>query len=204
MNDQKSITLSVVLKQNKMSVFFPLLQQGFQVTATVGCDIQNLLCDQFGMLPEYLSDRINTIFLNGKPVDEVTSTMVEDGATLALSASMPGLVGATFRKAGCLAALRGSITYQKGEDTPAACHDGCITLKLFNLLVSEMGPLFLQRGIWINGRDLKDCLKPHLSAVDMIFIKIKKDGSDLGPEQIADLKWMTPDTRFFLQATCEP
>lgn len=204
MNGLPSTTLSFVLKQNKLAVFFPLLQHGFQVNATVGCDIQNLLCDQFGMLPEYLSDRINTIFLNGKPVDEVSSTMVEDGATLALSASMPGLVGATFRKAGCLAAFRGSITYTKGDHAPAACHQGAITLKLFNLLVSEMGPLFLQRGIWIYGQELQDCLRPHQSAVDTLFIKIEKDGSDLGPEKMADLKWITPDRRFFLQATCDP
>jgi hypothetical protein len=202
LNDQKSVKVSFVLKENKISVFFPLLQQGFQVTATVGCDIQNLLCDQFGMLPDYLSDRINTIFLNGSPVDEVTSTMVEDGATLALSASMPGLVGATFRKSGCLAAFRGSITYQNEDDAPADCHDGSITLKLFNLLVSEIGPSFLARGIWVNGRDLFDCLQPHLAEFDTIVVTIKEDNKEIDPQQITDMQWIKPDTRIFLQATC--
>lgn len=204
MNDQKSVKLSFVLRQNKISVFFPLLQQGFQVTATVGCDIQNLLCDQFGMLPDYLSDRINTIFLNGSPVDEVTSTLVEDGATLALSASMPGLVGATFRKSGCLAAFRGSITYQNEEDAQAACRDGSITLKLFNLLVSEIGPSFLERGIWVDGSDLYECLQPHLTDIETIFVTIMEDNKEIDPQQIADMRWNTPGKRLFLQATCEP
>lgn len=204
MNDQTSATLTFALKQDKISVFFPLLQQGFQVTTKVGCDIQSLLCDQFGLMPDYLSDRINTIFLNGKPVDDVTSAMIKDGATLALSAAMPGLVGATFRKAGCLASFRGSITYKKEDDAPAACHDGCITLKLFNLLISEMGPLFLERGIWISGRVLRDFLRTHQSDVYTIFKKIEKNGSDMGPEQIADLEWIAPDDRFFLQTIREP
>jgi len=127
--------IKLLLKKNKVSLMYPLLQQGFQVTAKVGCDIQSLMCDQFGMMPDYLSDRINTIFLNGKPVDDVASAIINDGATLALSAAMPGLVGATFRKAGCLASLRGSITYREASAPLSVCQEGTVTLKLFNLLI---------------------------------------------------------------------
>ncbi len=140
LNDQISATLSLVLKQEKIPVLFPLLQEGFQVTAMVGCDIQSLLCDQFGLMSDYLAHRISTIFLDGKPVDDVASAMVQDGATLALSAAMPGLVGATFRKAGCLASFRESITYQKEDEAQAACYDGFVTIKLFNLLISDFYP----------------------------------------------------------------
>jgi hypothetical protein len=198
-----SATLSLVLKQENISVLSPLLQEGFEVTAKVGCDIQSLLCDQFGLMSDYLAHRISTIFLDGKPVDDVASAVVKDGSTLALSAAMPGLVGATFRKAGCLAVFRGTITYQKEDDSTAACHDGCITLKLFNLLISEMGPLFLERGIWVSSHVLRDFFGMHQTDVHRIFKKIKKDGIDLTPNQITDLDWITPDARFFLQATCE-
>lgn len=192
------------MKQDKISVFFALLQQGFQVTAKVGCDIQSLLCDQFGLMSDYLAHRISTIFLDGKPVDDVASAMVRDGATLALSAAMPGLVGATFRKAGCLAALRGSITYTKKDEAPAACYDGIITLKLFNLLVTEMGPQFLERGIWVSGSDLRDVLRTLPSDVDTLFKKIEKNGNGIASDKIVDLEWITPDARYFLQATAEP
>jgi hypothetical protein len=191
------------MKQDKISIFFALLQQGFQVTAKVGCDIQSLLCDQFGLMPDYLAHRISTIFLDGKPVDDVEAAMVRDGATLALSAAMPGLVGATFRRAGCLAAFRGSITYQKEDEAPAACYDGIITLKLFNLLVTEMGPQFLERGIWISGSDLRDVLRTHPSDIATIFKKIDKDGNGIDPDKIADLDWISPDAPYFLQATSE-
>lgn len=204
MKDQASTTLTLVLKQDKISVLFPLLQEGFQVAAKVGCSIQSLLCDQFGLNPDYLADRISTIFLNGKPVDDASSAMVLDGSTLALSAAMPGLVGATFRKAGCLAAFRGSITYTKRDDASATCHDGFVTLKLFNLLLKEMGPPFLGRGIWITGHVLSEFLAMHQADVHTIFKKIKKNGIALTPHQIVDLAWITRDARFFLQTTCEP
>ena len=180
---------------------YPLLQQGFQVTATVGCDIRSLLCDQFGMMPDYLSDRISTIFLNGKPVDDVSSAVVNDGATLALSAAMPGLVGATFRKAGCLAAFRGSITYRKGDDADATCRDGTITLKLFNLLVAEMGPLFLERGIWINGDELKDYLRKRRSSIETMIERVEKDGHPVDPKTLTDPEWLSVETRVLLQTT---
>jgi hypothetical protein len=191
----------MVLKPEKNSVLFPLFQEGFQVAAKVGCDIQSLLCEQFGLMPDYLANRISTIFLNGKPLDDVSSAVIMDGATLALSAAMPGLVGATFRKAGHLAAFRGSITYQKKDDAPITAHDGFVTLKLFNLLIGEMGPQFLERGIWVNGRVLRGFFDMHQADVHTIFKEFKKDGIDLAPHDIADLSWITDEGRYYLQAT---
>ena len=195
-----SIKLLFTLKDDDFSAFLPLLQQGFRVSAMVGCNIQNLLCDQFGMMPAYLTDRINTIFLDSKPVDDVASAVVRDGATLALSASMPGLVGATFRKAGCLASFRGSITYQNEDDAPAVCHEGTVTLKLFNLLVSEMGPLFLKRGIWISGHELKEFINSLKSGIDVFDYRVEKEGHELNPKMLTKPEWISSDTRIFLQA----
>jgi hypothetical protein len=195
------VHLELILKPNQMSVMYPLLQQGFEVTARVGCDMQSLLCDQFGLMPAYLADRINTIFLDGRPVDDAASAVVNDGATVALSAAMPGLVGATFRKAGCLAAFRGSITYRQAGDPADACREGTVTLKLFNLLVSEIGHLFLKRGIWIADRPLKRWLESHRSNLESIVAAAKKDGADMPLAQMADPAWITAGTRYLVQAT---
>jgi hypothetical protein len=201
--DQPLTPLSLILKHDNLSVMVPILQEGFRVAAKVGCDIQSLLCDQFGLRPDYLADRISTIFLNGKPLDNVAAAVIKDGATLALSAAMPGLVGATFRKSGSLAALRKSITYSTPDDTPATGHDGFVTIKLFNLLTSELGPLFLKRGIWVRGRDLRDALGSHPSDMHTIFKKIEKDGHCMDLEQVADLEWISMDACIFLRATGE-
>ena len=80
-----------------------------------------------------------------KVVDDVNTALLQDGCTVALSAAMPGLVGATFRTGGLLAAFRSDITHQE-EGVPTETHGvGMVKIKLFNLLslgrFSDMGYL---------------------------------------------------------------
>ena len=201
--DNKAIRYALTIGRDSIPHFLPLLQQGFQVTAKVGCDVQSLLCDQFGLMPDYLAERISTVFLNHQPVDDLAATVVGDGATLALSASMPGLVGATFRKAGCLAAFRGTITYRDKEEGPAACFDGCVTLKLFNLLIEELGPRFLERGIWISADVLHDFWARLPAQIQMAADMVASDGGDPSSEKIGHLDWIPSHARVFLRAICE-
>ena len=197
-----STSLAFVLKPDHLALFFPLLQQGVRVEAQVGCDIQSLLCDQFKLAPDYLADRITTIFLNGKPVDDVASALVTDGATLALSAAMPGLVGATLRKAGCLASFRNTISH-RNEEAPAACADGYITLKLFNMLLQEMGPQYLAHGVWIHGRELQACLTGYPHDLEAVVVRLEQDGRVLDPAKLNRLQAIAPDEEVRLQATYE-
>ncbi|MGA8572790.1 MAG: hypothetical protein ACLP7A_00790 [Desulfobaccales bacterium] len=147
--------LSLSLSQAHLPRLFPLLQQGFLVKVPGGCNIRTILCQHLGLTPVYLENRIQTIFLNGKPVDEVDASVVGDGATLALSAAMPGLVGATMRKGGYYAALRGAITHREAKRaTPEA--NCLVRIKLFNLLAGELGLLLLEKGIWIESAFLED------------------------------------------------
>ena len=197
-------SLVFVLKPDHLAVFFPLLQQGVRVEARVGCDIQSLLCDQFKMAPDYLTDRITTIFLNGKPVDDVATALVTDGATLALSAAMPGLVGATLRRAGCLASFRNTISH-RNEATPAsACEDGFITLKLFNMLLSEVGPQYLAHGVWTRGRELQACLTEYPHDLEAVLVRLEQDGHALDLTKLSRLQAIGPDEPVKLQASCEP
>ena len=140
------IRLTLTLPASLMGEFFPVLQQGFLVTAHVGCTLQRLLCRQWGIAPDYVATRITTIFLDSKATDSVETTIVRDGATIALSGAMPGLVGATMRRGGHLAAMRGAMTHQ---DSAADATDriGTVRVKLFNILLPELGPGFLKRGI---------------------------------------------------------
>jgi len=129
--------------------FSSILQAGFRVNVQTGVSIEDLLSDQFDVNPEYVKDRIRTAFLNGKPVDDFSTTIMESGDTLALSAAMPGLVGATFRKGGYLAAFRGTITHQR-TDKIIEHSAGVVTIKLFNLLPREIGLTFLKRGLMVD------------------------------------------------------
>jgi hypothetical protein len=180
---QLSLIFSGVIGHNQLAVFYPLLQQGFRVDVVVGQSIQKILCHQLNINADYLEERIKTIFLNGKPVDDVHSAIIKDGATLSLSAAMPGLVGATFRKGGHLASLRGSITHQK-EDETANQHEGHITLKLFNLLVKELGPIFLERGIWIQKKDLGDIVHHQPEIFWTKCKRIRINGQAATPQEL--------------------
>jgi hypothetical protein len=150
--------LKMELDVAQLNSFFPLLQKGVTVPAVVGCTLKSLLVDQFAIPAEYVTDRITTIFLNNHPVDDLDHTFIQDGSRVTLSAAMPGLVGATMRRGGFYAALRQGISHV-ADSGAAADKNGTIRVKLFNLLLAEIGPLVLARGLILERDELTDLLK---------------------------------------------
>lgn len=167
-----------------VSRFLKLIEHGFKLKIKTGLTLRELLCGQLGVSGDYLDNRIQTIFLNGKAVDDVDSAWIHADCRIALSAAMPGLVGATFRKGGRYAPFRSSISYTKTK-TPDVQGEGKITLKLFNMVAKELGPVFLQKGViidgntfqnfvWDNLEDLKAaCASIHLNDKKITVSKLK-------------------------------
>lgn len=151
-------TLSLIAKPKLFDRFLQLLQKGVKVQARVGSTVLSFLCDDLGISPEYVDKRIQTLFLNGKAIDKPDKALLKEDSTLALSAAMPGLLGATLRKGSYYAKMRSEISYQE-QRTGITAHEGFVLLKLFNLLPSEIGPAVLARGIWWKGEELKQFLK---------------------------------------------
>ncbi len=189
MSGQAPSKISFIMKKDNFFIFSPVLQRGFKITARLGCSLKSVICDQFGVAPEYLSERIKTIFLNGRPVDDVDSAIIADNAVLALSAAMPGLVGAAFRSAGPLSVFRSSITHRDEEDKPGFSAKGRITVKLFNLLVSEMGPNFLERGIWVETGILKNLIEEKEPTWATVFKSVMIDGVIIEPKKLSQIEW---------------
>jgi hypothetical protein len=154
------LNLALRLEGDQLACFFPLLQRGVILQAVVGGSLRELLCDQLGIPADYVAGRITTIFLDNKPVDDLDCT-VGEGARIALSAAMPGLVGAVMRRSGFYAALRQGITHAEKSGVPEA-GSGTVRLKLFNLLLPEIGPLILGRGILVEPAEL-DGLQEELT-----------------------------------------
>ena len=182
-------SLSLCLKSDRIHRFFSLLQHGVMVRTRVGCSIRMLLCNEFGLSPEYVEDRIKTVFLDGKPVDDVDSAIIKDRSTLALSAAMPGLVGATLRRGGELASLRSEITYREEKKTLSR-RDGMVILKLFNLLLNELGPTFLKEGVLVRGEDLKSLLMSLPEEFWTGCKGAKVDGQEVDPGYLLGMKWL--------------
>jgi hypothetical protein len=154
--------LEVRLPHALVPRFFIFLQTGFQVQAVVGCSVGDFLRGRLGLASDYVDERISTLFLDGRPVDDFDTAVIQNGSVVALSGALPGLVGATLRRGGILACLRDGITYQTvatpggGIPTPAT---GAITVKLFNLVLQDLGPRFLQEGIVVECAELTELLE---------------------------------------------
>jgi hypothetical protein len=164
--------------------------------AQVGCNLTNLFCEQFGISPEYFEERVQTIFLNGNPVDDAHSAVVKDRSHIALSGAMPGLVGAVLRKGGYYSSMRSEISYSKKGKTESS-KEGVIFLKIFNLLLKDLGPAFLSKGIWLEGKKFQDFLKRQAEDFWREFCSAKMNGKDLQSQKLLTIKW--PDRLVFLQ-----
>lgn len=169
-----------------VAAFLPILQKGFKVNAPAGVSIRDLLCRQFELKPDYVEDRIRTAFLNGKPVDDFSTAFIDNDATLALSAAMPGLVGATFRKGGYLAAFRGTITH-KWADAIVEDRSVSVSIKLFNLLAKEIGLIFLKRGILLGSNAAAQFFSdpPEVFRKDCRGVRV--NGQNIRPVQLSQM-----------------
>jgi hypothetical protein len=167
----------------------PLLQKGFLVEIPKGSTIKSLLCEHFNVEENYFEDRIQTIFLDGKPVDNVDKAAVKNGSNLALSAAVGGLVGSTLRRGGALAAFRSSITYQPEELVPDRPEGVSVSIKLFNLLINELGSQFLQKGIIINRENVKSILDDGSHTLKSSTRSVELDGKEILYEQLYTLDW---------------
>lgn len=202
MTGQDASTISFKIDSDNISIFSPALQQGFKVAARVGCSLKSMLCDQFDVTPAYLSQRITTIFLNGQPVDDVEFTIINDGAVVALSAAMPGLVGATFRTGGPLSVFRSSISHRHEKKASDLPREGMVTLKFFNLLILEMGPIFLGRGIWVKPGIINDLIgKNKTNNQEGVFKSIQIDGQETNSHELK--RWVINDTGDLVHVTVQ-
>jgi hypothetical protein len=155
--NQRVGKLSLKVASGKIHLFFSLLRHGFMVETAVGCSVKTMLSNSLGLDDNYIEDRIKTIFLDAKPVDDINTACINDGSVLGLSGAMPGLAGATLRRGGQLASFRGSISC-RSDAKNASRQEGHVVVKLFNLLAKDLGPIFLKQGILINKKQLEDFL----------------------------------------------
>jgi hypothetical protein len=140
--------LDLVLPRAERTRFHALLQRGVATRIAGPRSALRFLTDDLGLDPGYVRERITTIFVDGSVVDALEAATLEPGSLLALSAAMPGLVGATLRRGGPYAAMRAEIT-RPPDAAPAegASSTALVRVKLFNLLLDEIGPVLLARGV---------------------------------------------------------
>lgn len=185
MPDISPPTLQLTMPAETLKRFFPLLQRGVWIEVTTGSSLQQLLVDRFGIDREFVDRRITTIFLNNKAIDNLDTAFISPNATLALSSSMPGLVGATMQRGGYYAAMRSAITHNS-EQRPASAADGRIRVKLFNLLMHDLGGLLLARGILLPTPEAAELLGGLKDGIN----SVKFQGVSLPPRRLQQKAWI--------------
>ena len=195
-------SLRLVLPLEQLSAFSLLLQQGVWLRAQFGCNVASLLTEQFGIAENYIVERITTLFLDCKPIDDLETAYVNDGSTLALSSAMPGLVGTTMRRGSHLAAMRGAISCQEQKHVERGM--GRIRIKLFNLVMTELGATFLAQGICLPNAELDN----FLSAKDDSFWQsigaaIFDDLQIVPDSLVTKIRSVDPRAEILLQVECK-
>jgi hypothetical protein len=192
MKSSHAFHIHITARPENYHLFLQFLMKGFRIKARSGCSIFDLLCLQLRLDRDYVEKKIQTLFLNEKSIDDMYSTRIPAGSILALSAAMPGLVGASFRRGGYYSSLRSQISHQ---DVPEASPivDTEITLKLFNIVARDLGPYFLSMGILISGEDFEDIIlsKSDDSIVDGMLVIV--DGRQVDKKVLMKMKWKDSD-----------
>jgi hypothetical protein len=191
---QRGLVLTVTATE--FPKFVGLLNAGFMLNIRVGESVQTLLCDRLGLDKSYFDERIQTLFLNSKPVDDPATAVVKNNAILALSAAMPGLVGATFRKGGKYRWMRGSISHPDDSDVSTG-KTGWVTVKLFNLILKELGPFFLEAGVWLKGHTMQAFFAERAGSLADVIQSAIWNGREIVPSVILEIEW--PDAPIFIK-----
>jgi hypothetical protein len=169
--------LAFIVEQPLVARFFLLLQQGVSIRRRVGCSVETFLREEISAGPGTI-EKIQSIVMDGKPVDDIGSALVHDGSVLALSAAMPGLVGATLRRGGAYSSFRSAITYHETGNV-CAPREGWVTVKIFNLLMAEMGPDLLRTGVLLRSSDLQDLLAELVQDLRQGCRRVTLDGAPI-------------------------
>jgi hypothetical protein len=177
--------VSLVVQPTYARRFLSFFTEGVTLPIQTGGTLKEMICDQLGVAETYLEGRIQTIFLNFKAVDKPEKALVKDGATIALSAAMPGLAGATMRKGGTYSVLRSSISFAEA-DGDIEQGRGRITLKLLNVIARELGPPLLANGVCVMGEKVTSFLTKQNSDLKNDDCEVSINGKKSSWEQLVE------------------
>jgi len=175
----QNITFTVPAE--KIGSYTTLLQSGIFLESEIGEPIGIFMDKLPGFNMEYIVDRIQTIFLDGNALDDMETPFSNSSPVLALSAAMPGLAGAIFRRNSLHAALRTSES--KTDQTVLTESNILVCLKLFNMIAAEKGPGILEQGGCFSGSTLHNFFhqRPELQ---QNIIHIEMDNGSIPAETL--------------------
>lgn len=172
--------LTLQIPPEKIDMFTSLLQTGIMIPTVPGNPIGAFLESLPGFTTEYITDQVQTIFLNGTATDDLETPLDGNNPVLAISAAMPGLAGAIFRKNSLHAALR---TTKSPERYTSTGPQVTVRLKLFNAIARDRGAELLRRGVTLNAESLAKFLNTRTTSPTMLKAVVLK-GKDISQDEL--------------------
>jgi len=185
MEDQLPLSnIRFTVTPESVSLFTTVLQSGIEVKTSHGKTLGKFLSNYQGFTAEYLADTVQTIFLNGTAVDDLTLPLTGSNPVLALSAAMPGLAGAIFRKNSFHSALRTETNALRSESIQEKTIT--VTLKLFNSIARDRGGALLKSGQVIKADLLANFLNKRSNLWPQV-LNIHFDQREIDPKELLSL-----------------
>ena len=172
----------LMLEHEAPEQFSLLLQQGFFMPVPKVCSLREFLCELVGVCGVYTEKSLQTIFLDGSAVDDIDQATIRPGCRLALSAAMPGLVGATMRRDGYFKRMREDISLSSRQEEKADSQQDTsfrIQVRLYNAVGRDLAGLFLYQGIILSSSDLMQFFKSRPEGFFKGLKSMKLQGTDL-------------------------
>ncbi len=180
-------TLEIHLPRRLLSLMRLVLARGIAYQAPAGISVNEFLTKHLRLDADFIQNRIQTIFMNGQPVDDPEGTRIQAPSSLALSAAMPGLFGAAFRKDGQYRAMRRSWPAdQPGPENSESDAMVPVTVKCFNQVAEAVGDDLLGRGVCMDAGDFLQFWNSQHTVLEPGCLGVWMDGTQINPEQVAD------------------
>jgi hypothetical protein len=152
-------------------LFKALLQRGVGIPDGTGASVREFLQETLGIDAVYVEEKLQTVFLDGHPVDDFDGALVRPGAVLALSGAMPGLAGATMRRGGFYARMREGITHTGTDTAGRGDEKGVVVVKLFNRPLADLAETLAARPLLVPA-DALDGLDPEAADGGWILLAV--------------------------------
>ncbi|MBU1228704.1 MAG: hypothetical protein KKA55_11900 [Proteobacteria bacterium] len=154
----ETATLLIRAAPEALLALTPILREGVGVSLRPGLSLRQTMIQDLGFCPECVEERVQTVFLDGSPVDDIDADSARDGCTLALAGALPGVAGIAMRRGSPVGVFREGITH--GEDAGRGDAGGllAVTLKLFNTVALECLAHVLEQGADIGAGRLAELL----------------------------------------------
>lgn len=164
-----------------------LFRRGVGIRLRLGCSVRQSICTELGVDPEYVDQRIRSVFLDNSPLDDIDTPKLSEGQTLSLGGGMPGLVGITLNRASPFCHFRGEIGWKGDKGCTVEGSEGEITLKLFNFVAEDLVEPMLARGAIMQAVDvaalLHECALEKPGLVHLVH-HAELDGREVAPADL--------------------